>query len=327
MRAKPRAGHLLVLGYPGSAPPAELLSFAARFGLGGLILFGRNCGDTASLAADLAEFRCRLAEVDPGSPGLVMVDQEGGRVERFRDGVPSLPPARELALGGPAAVEDAAGAQARALRSLGVNVNLAPVCDLPRPGADGVIGDRAYAMDPDAVSACVAAHVRATLDAGVLPCAKHFPGHGAARVDSHAELPTLDVSVEELRRHDLGPFSAAIAAGVPLVMPGHLRVPALDDAPASLSPPWLGEVLRGELGFGGAVISDDLEMGALVGLGPPPELAQRAVAAGCDLLIYGRNLRPGLDVVRVAEHLESQLPVAVLARAHSRVAALRVQTL
>ncbi|MDF1556270.1 MAG: beta-N-acetylhexosaminidase [Deferrisomatales bacterium] len=323
MSVAPRVGHLLVLGYPGAAPPEELYAFAARFGLGGVILFRRNGGPADEVAAALAAFRARLAEVDPGSPALVLVDQEGGRVERLRDGVPSLPAARDLAGGGPQAVAAAAGDQARALRRLGVDVNLAPVCDLPRPGADGVIGDRAYGDDPEAVAACVAAHAAATLAAGVLPCAKHFPGHGAARVDSHAALPVLDLSLEEIRARDLVPFAAAIAAGVPLVMPGHLRVPALDGAPASLSRPWLQDVLRGELGFAGAVVSDDLEMGALDGLGAPPGLAARAVAAGCDLLIYGQNLRPGLDVAAVAAHLEQHLPAGLLGRALARVLGLR----
>ncbi len=323
MSAAPRVGHLLVLGYPGAAPPKELYAFAARFGLGGVILFRRNGGSAAEVAGALKAFRARLAEVDPGSPALVLVDQEGGRVERLTDGVPSLPPARELAAGGPGAVGTAVGAQARALRRLDIDVNLAPVCDLPRPGASDVIGDRAYGNDPLTVAACVAAHVRATLAAGVLPCAKHFPGHGAARVDSHAALPVLDLSVQELRARDLEPFVAAIAAGVPLVMPGHLRVPALDDAPASLSGPWLRDVLRRELGFTGAVVSDDLEMGALDGLGSPTEVAARAVAAGCDLLIYGQNLRPGLDVAAVAEHLEQHLPGDLLGRALARVQGLR----
>lgn len=319
----PRVGHLLVLGYPGAEPPEALYAFAARFGLGGIILFRRNALPAAQFAQTLAAFRARLAQADPGSPALVLVDQEGGRVERLRDGVPTLPPARELAQGGPASVAAAAGAQAAALRRLGIDGNLAPVCDLPRPGACDVIGDRAYAENPTTAAACAAAHVRATLAAGVLPCAKHFPGHGAARVDSHAELPVLDLPLEELRCWDLVPFAAAIAAGVPLVMPGHLRVPALDDAPASLSPRWLIDVLRGELGFAGAVVSDDLEMGALDGLGSPGQVAVRALTAGCDLLLYGQNLRPELDVTAVAEHLEHHLADAVLRRAWQRVQGLR----
>jgi len=251
------------------------------------------------------------------------VDQEGGRVERLVDGVPSLPPARELAGEGPAAVAAAAGCQAAALRRLGIDINLAPVCDLPRPGASDVIGDRAYGSDPSPVAACVAAHVRATLAEGVLPCAKHFPGHGVARVDSHAALPLLDLSLEELRAWDRVPFAAVLAAGAPLVMPGHLCVPAVDDAPASLSRVWLQDVLRGEMEFEGAVVSDDLEMGALDGLGAPTEVAMRAVAAGCDLLIFGQNLRPGLDVEAVAEHLECNLSGELLRRAQARVQGLR----
>ncbi|GAB6061454.1 beta-N-acetylhexosaminidase [Deferrisoma palaeochoriense] len=318
----PRPGRLLIVGFEGASVPPWLRAFARRWGLGGVILFRRNVPDAGTAARLVGEVKETLAEADPGSPALVFVDQEGGRVERLRDGVPRLPPARELAREGADVLSERVEAQARALAALGIDGNLAPVCDLPTAGESGVIGDRAFGDDPAAVAPLVRAHVRACLRGGVLPCAKHFPGHGRARVDSHVGLPTVEAAWDEMAARDLVPFRAAVAAGVPLVMAGHLRVPAVDDRPATLSRRWLGDVLRGRLGFRGAVISDDMEMGALGALGPVAEGAVEAVEAGCDLLIFGRMLRPDLDLDEVAGMLAERARPERLAEGRARVEAL-----
>ncbi|WP_025321585.1 beta-N-acetylhexosaminidase [Deferrisoma camini] len=317
-----RPGRLLVVGFPGTTPPPELFSFARRWGLAGVILFSRNVPEDTDVARLVAAVRQGLAEADPGSPALVLVDQEGGRVERVRHGVPRLPAARDLAASPLAELTAGVEAQARALAAFGIDVNLAPVCDLPAEGESGVIGDRAFGSDPRAVAACVRAHVRACLRGGVAPCAKHFPGHGRARADSHRRLPTVRAGWDDLWGRDLVPFRAAVGDGAPLVMAGHLRFPAVDLRPATLSPVWIEEVLRGRMGFAGAVISDDMEMGALDGLGPPPDVAVRAVAAGCDLLIYGRTLRPDLALEPVAEALGRRLGPERAAQAERRLGRL-----
>ena len=321
MRARP--GHLLVLGYRGVEPPPELFAFARAWGLGGVILFARNAPDAAAARRATTALREGLADADPASPALVLVDQEGGRVERIRRGVPRLPPARDLAREGPSGVEARVEAQARALRALGIDANLAPVCDVLQIGECGVIGDRAFGTDPEEVARLAAAHVRGCLAGGVLPCAKHFPGHGGARADSHVALPRVERGLADLAARDLVPFRAAVEAGVPLVMAAHLAVPPVDPDPASLSPFWLGPVLRERLGFRGAVVSDDMEMGALQGLGDPAEVGARAAAAGCDLLIYGRTLRPGLPVEPVARAIARAVPPGRLEEARARAAALR----
>lgn len=321
----PRPGRLLILGYEGLAPPTALFAFAARFGLGGVILFGRNCPDAATVAAATAALRRGLAEADPGSPALVLVDQEGGRVERLREGVPRLPPARSFgdSLQGESLLAEAVEAQARALAELGVTVNLAPVCDVVQEGESGAIGDRSFGSDPALAARLVATHVRSCLAGGVLPCAKHFPGHGSARADSHRELPRIDKALGLFERCDLVPFRAAIGAGVPLVMAGHLLCPAVSVSPATLCRSWLQGVLRERLGFDGVVISDDMEMGALAGLGSPEAVAVRAVRAGCDLLVYGRMLRPEIDAVGITERLAQGVPSERLGEAGARVAGLR----
>lgn len=304
---KGRIGRLFVLGFDGSELPPETVAFAERFGLGGVILFRRNCLEPEEIPSIIQTVKARICLADPGSAPLVLVDQEGGRVERIVGGVPHLPPARELGRGGADGVERAAEEQARALRLLGIDVNLAPVCDVVQGGESGVIGDRSYGGDPLSVGALAAAFVRGTLRGGVLPCAKHFPGHGAASVDSHKGLPVIEKPFADLERFDLPPFAAAVAAGVPLVMSAHLVCPSLSSGPATLCRTWITEILRRRLGFEGVVITDDLEMGALEGLGEPPQLALRAHRAGCDLLLYGRVLRPELDVWAVAERLEGDI--------------------
>ncbi len=318
----PRPGRCLVIGYEGVEPPAELFAFAGRHGLGGVILFARNCPDAPTVARAVASLRVGLAGADPGGSPLVLVDQEGGRVERLRHGVPRLPSARELGARGEAALAAAVTAQARALAALGIDGNLAPVCDVVQPGESGAIGDRSFGADPGAVARLAVAHLRATRAGGLLACAKHFPGHGAARVDSHRELPRVDKDLLAFEALDLVPFRAAVAAGVPLVMAAHVLCPAVAPRPATLAPEWLRGVLRERLGFGGLVLSDDLEMGALAELGAPGAVAVEAVNAGCDLLIYGRMLEPGLALAEVAHALGAGVSGARLAEAEARRQAL-----
>ncbi len=316
MRIRP--GRLLVVGFSGTSPPEDLFGFASRWGLGGVILFRRNTRSAGQVRRLVQDLRRGLSRADPGSPCLVLVDQEGGRVERIRDGVPRLPPAREMAREPLERFRARVEAQARALKALGIDVNLAPVCDVIRPGESGVIGDRSFGDDPVCVAERAALHVRATLAAGLLPSAKHFPGHGAASADSHRTLPEVSLGRPELDRCDLVPFRAAIRAGVPLVMAGHLSFPRVAPGPATLSAHWLRNVLRLQLGFGGAVISDDMEMGALARAGPPERTAAAAVTAGCDLLIYGRVLRADIPLEEVAQGLAEGLPRARLVEALER---------
>ncbi len=323
MRARP--GRLLVVGFAGTAPPEDLFGFASRWGLGGVILFRRNARSADQVRGLVQRLRQGLSRADPGSPCLVFVDQEGGRVERIPEGVPRLPSAREMAREPLERFQVRIEAQARALRALGIDVNLAPVCDVVRPGESGVIGDRSFGEDPARVAERAAAHVRASCRGGILPCAKHFPGHGAAPADSHRTLPEVHLGRSELDRCDLLPFRAAIRAGVPLVMAGHLSFPRVSPGPATLSAHWLQEVLRVQLGFRGAVISDDMEMGALAHAGPPGRTAAAAVIAGCDLLIYGRVLGPGVSLEAIARALAEGVPSARLVQALERGRALGIR--
>lgn len=311
-------GNLFVLGFEGTSVPEWVKSFAERFGLGGAILFKRNCPD-ARTVREITNALSILCEPAP----LVMVDQEGGRVERLKEGVTSLPSAREMAQLPAEELFDAACRQGRELKALGINVNLAPVCDVVRPGESGAIGDRGFGTAPETVTRAALAWVKGARKAGIQCAAKHFPGHGASPVDTHLGAGVVARPREELYAVDLPPFAALVKAGVELVMACHLSYPDEDQLPACYSPYWLNEVLRNRLGFKGAIITDDMEMGAIADAGEPARLALKAVDAGADLLIYGRMLNPSLNVFKVAEYLEKALDGKRLQEALARVNSLR----
>ncbi|MGH7124293.1 MAG: glycoside hydrolase family 3 N-terminal domain-containing protein, partial [Stellaceae bacterium] len=218
----------------------------------------------------------------------VLIDQEGGRVARLQPPhwrkYPA--PATLGALGGERAQEAVrlvARLIADDLAALGITVDCLPVIDVPKPGADPVIGDRAYSSDPDAVARLGRAACEGLLAGGVLPVIKHIPGHGRAGVDSHNALPRVTASRAELEAADFAPFRAL--ADMPWAMTAHIVYTAVDpDAPATLSPLVIREVIRGSMGFDGVLVSDDLSMNALGG--PLGARAARALAAGCDLALH-----------------------------------------
>lgn len=247
---------------------------------GGIILMGRNAGTPTEVRRLV-----RTAQENLEIPALVGTDHEGGRVQRLRDGYTIVPPAREVGAGGAQNVGITAMNVAAELRASGINTNFAPVCDVPVHEDDTVIGHRAYSTDPIKAGLLAAEYVRGAQPT-ILCCAKHFPGHGGVGVDSHHGLPSFAGSREELEFH-LGPFRAAMAAGVGSVMVSHVAIPALDPtgAPSSLSAPIITGLLREELGFRGLVFTDDMEMKAL-DQEEEGQNAVRAIAAGCDMVMF-----------------------------------------
>jgi beta-N-acetylhexosaminidase len=317
------ADAILIPPFPGQRAPRWVLAALER-GLAGVTIFGPNIAGPEQLAGLTAQLR------SAGGLPLVAIDEEGGDVTRIAH-LTGSPYPGNAALG---AVDDAAltaavhRALGQDLADLGINVDLAPSVDVNTAADNPVIGIRSFGSDPDLVARHAAAAVRGLQAAGVAACAKHFPGHGSTSADSHHGIVTLQASLDLLRRRDLPPFIAAIAAGVRGVMPGHLRVPELTgDAPATLSAAALNGLLRGELGFTGVVISDALEMRAVSDLYGIPEAAVLAVAAGTDLLCFGRDAAEDsyLAVRRaLGEAVASgRLPAERLAEAQQNVARLR----
>jgi beta-N-acetylhexosaminidase len=283
MRTGP--GQALAVGFDGTTLPDDLVASAECAGLGGVVLFARNCPTLEAVLALTAAAR-RL-----GPDVLVMVDHEGGRVHRLPPPFTRFPPQAAVGRAGdPALAAAVARAMARELRAAGFDSGLAPVLDCRVDSASAVIGDRAFAAAPDAVAACGVAFVRAMLEAGLLPVAKHFPGHGRAAVDSHHELPDVEATADDLDRAELVPFRAALGAGCPAVMVAHVRYRALDrEVPASLSPGVIGDLLRRRLAFAGLVMSDDLEMSAVAGAWGAAGAARRFLMAGGDLALVCRR--------------------------------------
>ena len=276
-----------ISGCAGTSLSDEERAFFAETRPCGLILFARNCRSVPQLRALIADYR----DAVESDEALVLVDQEGGRVQRLRPpNWRQMPPARvygELYGYDPSAAVAAAFAGARLiaeeLAEAGITVNCTPVLDVPEPGAHEIIGDRAFSTDPNVVIALGRAVVEGTLAGGVLPVIKHVPGHGRAPADSHLALPCIDASVRELTETDFRPFMAL--ADAPLAMTGHVLLMAFDDKrPVSVSPIIMREVIRDLLGLEGLVMSDDLGMAALGG--PMRDRAASVIEAGCDVALH-----------------------------------------
>lgn len=276
----------------------------ARRGLGGVIYFDAGGTGPGALPDNIVnpnQVKTLSADLSAAAsiPLLIAADQEQGTVLRIRDGVTLLPgQMAQGATGRPTDARDAAQITGADLRALGINVDFAPDADVNSDPANPVIGERSFGDDPAAVGRFTAAAVEGYRQVGVAAAAKHFPGHGATSVDSHADLPTITRDRAALTALDLPPFQAAIAAGVPMVMVGHLNVPALDPAaPATLSKPVVDGLLRHELGFDGVIVTDALNMAAITEHNTPGGAAVRAVQAGVDMLLMPPDLTQALDAV------------------------------
>ena len=251
----------------------------------GVILFTRNF-ESREQVADLIE----SIRAERGEPFLVCVDQEGGPVQRFRDGFTRLPALARLgelydrdASAAIARAEEHAWLMASEMRAVGVDLSFAPVVDLAR--GNRAIGERALHADPQVVSVLALASLRGMRLAGMAATIKHFPGHGSVAEDTHFDAAVDPRSLDELRASDLVPFADAIEAGAEAVMMAHVTYPAVDALPAGYSRRWIEDILCGELGFRGLVIGDDIGMAAAEPLGSIAARVDAHIAAGCDLLL------------------------------------------
>ncbi len=278
-------GPMLLFGFEGTTPDDALARARATGGLG-VILFSRNCASKDQLR-DLLQ---GLQGGWPAGPPLVSIDHEGPRVHRLRGIARAPTSARELGeLDDPDHTVAEAAAAGRALAALGIHLSFAPVLDLEVHPDHPALRGRCYGSDPERVARHGAAVVEGLHAAGVAACAKHFPGHGSAPLDSHTSLPTSPRSLDELRAQDLVPYEAAVRTGVDMVMTAHVLYPAIADLPATCAPRLLGEILRGALGFQGVCASDDCDMVGFRALGPIRESVARAALAGCDLFLCCRD--------------------------------------
>jgi len=291
------AGQLLLAGFEGKEPSAEIRELIRNRSLAGVILFAKNCDDpyqVLELTNALQEIALRSGHP---RPLLVAIDQEQGRVARIREGVTLFPSMGEIAaLDDPSLTRRVAAAVSRELLALGVNWNLAPVADV-LASSSCPVGDRSFGDDPDRVGQMTAAFVRGAEGEGMISCLKHFPGHGGTDADSHFTAPRIEKSRRELETADLPPFRKGIDAGAPAVMTTHITFPAVDPSlPATFSPRVIGGLLRRDLGFPGVVVSDDLEMAGSAEKFSLREGGVLALRAGVDLLLVSGMLLPERDV-------------------------------
>ncbi len=301
-------GQLLAVGFEGTAAPAELLGRIARSEVGAVVLFRPNIVTPPQVADLVASLR---VAAPPDAPLVVAVDQEGGAVQRLRAPLTEWPPMLAVgAAGDPARTEAVGRALGGELAALGIGWNFAPVLDVHTNPRNPVIGNRAFGTAPAVVITHALAFWRGLLAAGVQGCGKHFPGHGDTVVDSHLDLPIVAHDEARLRAVEIAPFAAAVAAGAEAIMTAHVLYPALDPSlPATLSQRILIEILRGELGYRGIVVSDDLDMKAVADRWPIEELAVGGLGAGVDRFIVrgpaARQVAAFEALVRAAESQSS----------------------
>jgi beta-N-acetylhexosaminidase len=328
------AGQTLLAGFQGVEAPPEPLAQALRAGhLSGVILFGRNLSKDDDRLWTLARLNQALdaCRPDGGPPLFIGVDQEGGRVQRVREPATRVPPMalvgarndRELA----ARVGEVIASE---LAALGFNLNFAPVLDVLTNPANAVIGDRAFGSDVATVAEMAGALTVGHYVAGVVPCGKHFPGHGDTFADSHDELPIVMHEPAALEERELLPFARAIQAGLPMIMTAHLLIPAIDALhPITLSPKGVRALLRDELEFGGVVVSDDLEMRAVADRYTIEEMVELGVRAGVDLFLVCHTQEKWQRAFAHLTALAAQDPAfrLLLGQAADRVRALKARFL
>lgn len=320
-----KIGQLFMTGFQGTEVPPALVQLLQQEELAGVILFRRNI----TSLDQLMRLTTRLREA-AGRPLLIAVDHEGGRVFRMPPPFTQIPPMARVGAAMHADPQSRAAYEigrlmGRELVAAGVNVNFAPVLDINTNPMNPIIGDRAFAGERDLVTRCGCDLIRGLLEGGVIPCGKHFPGHGDTPEDSHKTMPVLPHTWDRLRWMELAPFVAAIQLGVPLLMTAHVLYGVIDaTAPVTLSKRAISGLLRDELGFKGVIVTDDLEMGAIRQCCPPDEAAVRALAAGCDLALVCSNPEA---TQRAMARVDAAVAVGTLSAELLSQSALRIRTL
>lgn len=283
--------------------------------VGGVILFARNYESPTQIAA-----LCTAIRKSRTRPILITVDQEGGRVQRFRDGFLRLPSMGEIGKiyqDSPRKGEQMAFScgwlMAAELLAVGVDLSFAPVLDLDKD-LNTVIGDRSFSAKSAIVTTLATAWMRGMQTAGMIATGKHFPGHGSVSVDSHVGIPIDTRSFTTIYQEDMQPFKQLIAAGIPAMMAAHIIFSSVDDKPVGFSRYWLKTILRDKLNFSGVIFSDDLNMAGAAFIGSYPARAQTALDAGCDMVLICNNRAGAVEIL-------TQLP------AHYAIASEKFQML
>ncbi|MGE0527371.1 MAG: beta-N-acetylhexosaminidase [Bdellovibrionales bacterium] len=286
-----KIGQLFIIGIRGKILTQDEAEFIIKNNIGGVILFDRNIESPEQIHALVSSIQTLRHKTRDKLPFFIGVDQEGGRVARMKAPFTQWPAIGHLGkLDSTSVAFRYALSMGSELRAVGINLDFAPCVDVLTNAANTLIGDRSLSSDPEQVAKLSSALVRGYIKSGVIPCAKHFPGHGNTIVDSHLDLPVEDVGLDRLRAVELVPFKKAIRARLDLLMTAHIKFPQVDpDWPVTLSTKFLKDLLRKELRYRNLVISDDLDMKALANHYNVEDIPVRAFQAGCDILLYCNN--------------------------------------
>ena len=318
MSVREMVGQMFVVSVFGTESDYYIEKMIRERNVGGVLLFGYNMQSEAQTRDLVGSLQNLAVNTEPAIPLFVAVDQEGGDISSAPWVAPQPAAAEVGARDDPGEARGISKQIGSELRRVGVNTDFAPVVDT---GFGAAIGARSYGEDPELVSRMGAAAVEGFEAAGVVSAAKHFPNHGVATVDSHVGFPVVEHDLSTMLSYDLPPFRAAVEAGVPMVMAGHLIYPAIDpERPVSLSPPAI-ELLRKELNFDGIIVSDDLSMAGASAEGSVEDAAVASVKAGVDLLIVSSSAQKQADAYEaVASAVESgEIPREQIERSMERI--------
>jgi beta-N-acetylhexosaminidase len=300
-------GQFFVFGFESKLPTDDFLHLIEKQNLGGIILFARNIESPKQISETIKELKSKSKY-----PLFIMIDQEGGRINRITKDFPVFPSNKFY--GDRKDKEGAFEAHkttARELLRLGINVNLAPVVDVLTNPKNSVIGERSFGEDPVWVAKMSKVAIEAIKSENVLACAKHFPGIGDIEIDPHSDLPTNLNSKERFEKIDFLPFKASISSDVDMIMSTHVLCPNLDaKEPASLSQIICADILRKELGFKGTLITDDMQMGAMRKNERLTEACEKAFLAGNDLILIGDEFEEQVEVLEYFEKLVSDKKIS-----------------
>lgn len=295
-------GQLFVFGFDGLNPCDDTIRLLSQMDAGGVTLFARNI-QSLEQVVDLNSQLTKLGSAK--YPTLLTVDQEGGRVARLKGICTDLPPMRTI---GDLSIDSSdipyriGAMMGRELGALGFNMDFAPDLDVDHCRADAIIGDRSFSQYPEHVAACGAQFIRGMQGAGMAACGKHFPGHGGTEVDSHLQMPYLDLTKKELMTRSIAPFQNAVNADVAGIMTAHITLPQVDpDFPATLSPTLIQKLLRKKLGYQGVVFSDDLKMHALADRYELREMIELGIHAGIDVFLICEDPKLSIQAIEIVD--------------------------
>ncbi len=282
-RLRMQIGQMICAGFPSPEVDKQAKALVKDFKVGNFLLFTRNVVDAPQLCRLNNGLRT-LTMMETGIAPLIGIDQEGGAVSRYYEGAALIPGAMALSAGGAEQIEAVGERLGRVLKSVGVNIDFAPVLDVNIDPRNPIIGNRSFGDDVEHVSRCGIAMVNGMKKAGLIACVKHYPGHGNVSADSHLGLPVNATPKETLRKTEWVPFANAFAAGADALMTAHVRYTDLSDHPGTITPAIITDLLRGEMHFEGIAMTDCMEMGAIRSLYGCGEGAVRAIEAGVDIL-------------------------------------------